>query len=181
MARRTYARRYAEAVFQIALAKEDFDGWQVDLNRLASALGDATVARFLENPRFPLADKDRIVSERFPGTNPLALNLVRLLISHDNLRALPDIAAEFQRLVDQHRGIGRARVITAIPLDERDRVTLTEGLGKLFDRQIKISAEVDPGIIGGLIVRVNGKLIDGSTRGRLLALRQEIAGAGGGE
>jgi F0F1-type ATP synthase delta subunit len=105
MARRTYARRYAEAVFQIALAKQDFDGWQADLNRLVGALGDATVARFLENPRFPLADKDRILNERFPGTNPLALNLVRLLISHDNLRALPDIAAEFERLVAQHRGL----------------------------------------------------------------------------
>lgn len=172
-------RRYAEAVFQIALEKKDFDRWQADLEKAAEA-ADEEVLRLLEEPRVPAADKEHVLSERFGELNPLALNLVRLLLARGGLRSLPEIAGEFERLVDDYRGVGRAEVVTAVALDEADRTRVAAELEKTFGKKMKINTRVDPAIIGGLVARVDGKLLDGSTRSRLLALKQVIAGAESG-
>ncbi|MDP2931666.1 MAG: ATP synthase F1 subunit delta [Chloroflexota bacterium] len=178
MARKTQARRYAEAVFQIALERQDFDRWLSDLKSIGSALSDPSFAAFLENPRFSMEQKNRLLGERLEGVNPLALNLVRLLIIKEYVRAAGDIVAEFERLVDRYRGIEQADIVTAVPLDEREKARIRESLGKLVDKQVRIKAEVDPSIIGGLIARIGGRLLDGSTRSRLMALKKQIAGAG---
>ncbi len=181
MPKSAYASRYGKAVFQIALENGSFEAWHSDLAQIDSAASQESFMRFLENTRVPPKEKERLITGRFPGISPLALNLIRLAVSKNNPRVLKGVAGEFERLWDEYRGIARANVITAVPLDEAEKTRLAERLGEIFGKEIKITAKIDPEIVGGLVVRVNGKLIDGSIRGRLMALKKQIAGVGGVE
>jgi len=178
MARKTSARRYSQAVFEIALETKKLTKWQSDLKKIVSVVRDATLMAFLESPKFHFDDKSRLLSERLEGINLLALNLVLLLVAKRRLDIIGDIADEYQRLLNSYRGIEPAEVITAIPLDDEDKQKLVEHLGAIVDKKVVLKSETDPGIIGGIIARIDGKLLDGSTRSKLMALKKELVGTG---
>jgi len=176
MARKAYARRYAQAVFEIALEKKELERWQTDLQKVAAAVGDSTLLAVLENPKIKLEEKSRLLSRILGDISPLALNLVLLLIARASIGIMGEIAGEYQRLLDAYRGIQAADVTTAVPLDDRDKRELAEKLGSLVGAKVVMKSEVDPGILGGIIARVGGKLLDGSTRSKLIALKKELVG-----
>ena len=177
MARKAYARRYAQAVFEIALEKKELERWQSDLQKIVSTVGDDAFLAAMESPKIKFDDKVRLLSEGLGDVNPLVLNLVRLLITRAGIGMIGDIADEYQRLLDSYHGIEPAEVITAVPLDDKDIQKLTENLSTLVGKKIVLKSEVDPGVIGGIVARVGGKLLDGSTRSKLAALRRELVGA----
>ena len=176
MARRIYAKRYAQAVFNIAVEREELDRWQSDLRKMASLGEDAAFVAFLESPKLHFDDKARLLSERLGDINPLALNLAYLLVARGRLAMVGDIADEYQRLLDSYRGIEQAEVTTAIPLDDEDKIRLAEHLGAVVGKKVVLKPEVDSSLIGGIIARIGGKLLDGSTRSRLRALKKELSG-----
>lgn len=176
MARKAYARRYAQAVFEIALEKKELERWQSDLQKIVSTVGDDAFLAAMESPKIKFDDKVRLLSERLGDVNPLVLNLARLLITRAGIGMIGDIADEYQRLLDGYYGIEPAEVITAVPLDDKDIRKLTENLSALVGKKIVLKSEVDPGVIGGIVARVGGKLLDGSTRSKLAALRRELVG-----
>jgi F-type H+-transporting ATPase subunit delta len=165
-------------VFQIALERDELDRWQSDLNKIASLVEDATVAAWLENPKLHFDEKARLLSERLIDINPLALNLTYLLVTRGRLNLISDIADEYQRLLDSYHGIEQAEVTTAIPLDDKDKLKLAEHLGAIFSKKVVLKPKADPSLIGGIIARIGGKLIDGSTHSKLEALKRELAGTG---
>jgi len=174
VARRFYARRYAQAVFEIALGRKELDRWQSDLRTIVSLGEDDTLIAWLENPKFRFDDKVRLLSEQLGDVNPLALNLVYLLVARGRLSMIGGIADEYQRLLDSYRGIEQAEVITAVPLDDEDRLRLGERLGAVVGKKLVVKPEVDSSLIGGFIARIGGKLLDGSTRSKLEALKREM-------
>ena len=178
MARRVYARRYSQAVFEIALETEELDRWQSDLRKITSLGEDATFIAFLESPKFHFDDKARLLRERLGDISPLALNLVYLLVTKGRLSMVGEIADEYQRLLDSYRGIEQVEVTTAIPLDDEDKLRLGERLGAAVGKKVVLKLEVDSSLIGGIIARIGGKLLDGSTRSKLVALKRELAGVG---
>ena len=178
MARRGYARRYSQAVFEIALETKELDRWQSDLKKVVSVVGDAAFMALLESPRFHFEDKARLLSERLRGINPMALNLVLLLVTRGRLSIIGDIADGYQRLLDSYRGIEPAEVTTAVPLDDKDKAKLAEHLGAMVGKKVRLKCEVDPSLIGGIVARIDDKLLDGSTRSKLMALKRELVGAG---
>ena len=106
MARRFYARRYAQAVFDIAREKKELERWQSDLDRVTGLTGDATVMALLESPRVRFGDKARILAERMGEVNPLALNLVYLLVARGRLGMLGDIVGEYHRFCQRDPASG---------------------------------------------------------------------------
>jgi F-type H+-transporting ATPase subunit delta len=178
VARRAYARRYAQAVFEIALEKKELDRWQADLAKMASLAGEAAVIALLESPKVPFKDKVKLLSGQLGEMNPLALNLVYLLMARGRLGMLGDITDEYQRLLDSYHGIARAEVTAAVPLDDDDKQKLAERLGAITGKKVTVEAEVDPALLGGFTARIEGKLLDGSTRSKLLALKKELARGG---
>ncbi|MCL0091949.1 ATP synthase F1 subunit delta [Dehalococcoidales bacterium] len=179
MARRVYARRYAQAVFNIALEREELDRWQSDLRKMASLVEDAAFIALVESPKFHFDIKARLLSERLGEINPLALNLAYLLLTKGRLARVGDIADEYQRLLDSYRGIERAEVITAIPLDDEDKLNLAERLGAVVGKKVMLKLKVDPNLIGGFIARIGGKLLEGSISSKLDALKRELVEARG--
>jgi len=177
VARRAYAKRYSQAVFQIALERGELDRWQSDLRKIASLGEDTALTALLESPKLRFSDKARVLSEQLGDINPLALNLVYLLVAKGRVSVVAEIADEYQRLLNSYRGIEEAEVFTAIPLDDEDKQRLGERLGAIVDKKIIIKSEVDSSLIGGIVARIGDKLIDGSTRSRLEALKRELSGA----
>ena len=176
MARAASARRHAQAAFQIALERDELEGWRGDLERIAKAVKDPLLYPLLESPKIPFSEKARILSQRLEGVTPLAMNLAYLLVAKGRLRIVEDIVSEYERLVDDQRGIAHAEVATAVPLDEEEKDKVIHRLGDIVGKEIVLSARVDPSLIGGLVARVGDKLIDGSTKSRLLSLRESLIG-----
>jgi len=173
--RRFPVRRYARAIFEIALEKKQLDEWQSDLEEITLISQDATVAAFLESPDVRFEDKANLLSERLGEVNPMVLNLVYLLLTKGRLNMLADVVNEYKRLIDKHYGIERAEVTTAIPLNDEYRLTLSKRLGDIIDKKVVVEPEyIDPSLIGGVVVKIGGKLLDGSTRGKLEALKREM-------
>jgi len=176
VARRAYAKRYSQAVFEIAVERGELDRWQSDLGRIARLGEDAGLATLLASPKLHFDDKARLLAEPLGDINPLARKLVYLLVARGRLGMAGEITDEYQRLLDNYRGIEQAEVITAVPLDEEDKLRLAERLGAVVGKQVVIKPKVDSSMIGGLVARIGGKLLDGSTRSRLEALKKELSG-----
>ncbi|MFA5309742.1 MAG: ATP synthase F1 subunit delta [Dehalococcoidales bacterium] len=178
MANSVYARRYAQAVFEIALEKNEMDRWQADLQRIVGVLGDTDFLAALDSPRIKTADKSRFLKERLSDINPLALNLVMLLVARAGAGLIIQVADEYRRLLDKYRGMETAEITTAVPLDDKEQEALAARLGAVLDAKVALEARVDPEILGGIIARVDGKLLDGSTRSKLAALKRNLEGKG---
>jgi F-type H+-transporting ATPase subunit delta len=178
VARGVYAKRYAQAAFELALERKELDRWQSDLRKIASLAEDAALSAVLESPKFRFEKKAKLLSERLGKINPLALNLAYLLVSRGRLGVIGDIADEYQRRLDSHRGIERAEVTTAIPLDDEDKLKLEKRLGGIVSKKVVLEPEVDSRVIGGFVARIGGKLLDGCTRSKLEALKRELVRAG---
>ena len=110
--------------------------------------------------------------------SPMALNLAYMLAGKDSFDLIAGIYNDYQALLDSYRGIEQAEVTTAVPLNEKEKQELAERLGKITGKKIIMTTRVDPSIIGGVIAKVGEKLIDGSTRSQLEALKNELARSG---
>ena len=178
MARGVSSKRYAQAVFQIALDGNELEKWQSDLEALGAKLGDRQLSSLFENPKVPFREKQRILRTVLAGVGPLAMNLAYLLVAKNRLGILGDLIAEYGHLVDAHRGRAHAKVTTAVSLEERGRGVLEERLAKMMQKEMVITTSVDPEIIGGVVVRIGDQLIDGSIRTRLQELRRGLMESG---
>ena len=179
MIKKAYYRRYAQAVFEIALERNELDKWQSHLRKMAGLTEEAAFMAALDNPKFPIEAKVKLISEKLGQINPLALNLAYLLVVKGRFSMTGDIADEYQQLVDSYHGIEQAQVITAVPLTDTDEQNLSERLSAVTGKKVMLKPEVDSSLISGFIARVGGKLIDGSTRSQLQALKKALAGRGG--
>jgi len=176
MIRDTAAKRYARAAFEVALDHGTLDRWSDDLQLIAAVAGDAKALALLANTKVPLAERYRFLEATLTEIDPRAMNLARLLVAKGRAGLAPQIAEAYLGLVDEHRGIAHATVVTAVPLSDAEREAVEKRLGEVSGKQIIAHLEVDPEIVGGLVARIGDKVIDGSTHGKLLALRRSLTG-----
>jgi F-type H+-transporting ATPase subunit delta len=175
----TYARRYSQAIFRMALQEKDLNRWQTDLRKVATLMKDSALAALIANPKITGEEKSKTLTQRLGEINPLAVKLVLLLAAKGKLAAIDDIAEDYQTLVDNYRwieGTEIAEVTTAIPLDDADKLKIAQRITEIVGKPVQLRPKVDPAIIGGIIIRVGDKLIDGSLRSKLAALRKDLGG-----
>jgi F-type H+-transporting ATPase subunit delta len=174
MPRGVAAKRHAQAVFQLALERGELEKWLEDLKTIATTLSQPQLMAILESPKVHPDEKMELIRRCLPGVSQLALNLVYLLVARRRLRLIDQIVSEYQRLADAYQGLEHAEVITAIPLDEEDKKRLSERLAELTGTRIMLSTKVNPNVIGGFVVRIGDRLIDGSTKSKLDSLRKSL-------
>ena len=102
------------------------------------------------------------------------LNLIQLMLRRGRIDQLPRVAAEFRRLDDARQGITHATAVSAADLTAEEIKQLTERLEQETGGRVALDVKVDPSLLGGLIVRVGDRLMDGSVRGRLERLRNQL-------
>ena len=176
MADRQAAKRYAQAAFAIARDDDAVAQWRADLDDVAAVLADSDAAGWFAAPRVPVAQRQAAV-ERALEVGPLALNLARLLIAKGRTPEAREVADAFSRLADEHEGLAQAEITTAVPLQDDQVAAMEQRLGEALGKQITATASVDSDIIGGVVLRIDDHLIDGSVRTRLRRLRRELSGA----
>jgi F-type H+-transporting ATPase subunit delta len=172
------AKRYAQAAFQIAQEQHDIESWLADLGKIATLSQVQEFVDAVNNPALADQAKKNLLDSQFKTTNKMALNLVYLLVAKGKFSLVKGIFEAFRQLVDELQGIDKAEVTTAIALDSEEKQRVVEYLGKVRGKKVVITEKVDDRIIGGIIARVGGKIIDGSTASRLTALGNELAEAG---
>lgn len=171
----TSARRYARAVFDLAVQQHQEDRWKAELERVSSTLSDTLLRSALENPRIPFASKQDMLKAVLEGVDPLALNLAYLLARKRQTELVEDITAQYSAMLDSHRGVEHAKVTTAVSLEDQELQAIAGKLSRMTGKKIVAHPEVDPGILGGMIVRIGDQLIDGSVRGKLERLKRDLA------
>lgn len=172
----TSSKRYAQAVFQIAREQNTLDEWKADLKRIADLMQNPDFASAIDNPKLPFGLKAKLVKETLAEVKPLALNLAYLLIVKNKFKNAAQIAEQFDHLINEYHGVKHAEVITAVPMDDRDQQNLVQRLEVLIETKIKADFKVDPSILGGVMARVNGSLIDGSILNKLEMLKKNMVG-----
>jgi len=172
------AKRYAQAIFELALERDEFESWREGLKNIVALAADQELMALLENPSLTFAAKKSLLQERLRETNPLVLNLAFLLVSKGLLRRSAEISQIYGELLDAHRGVERAKVITALPLDDQEKEAISNRLGKIAQRKVAVDSQVDPSIIGGFIARIGDTLIDGSVHQKLETLKRNLVEVG---
>lgn len=171
------AKRYAEAVFEIARDNDSFDRWSEELGRIADAQQDPEMAAVLATPAIGMSAKESILTRFLTGASPEALNLVRLLLHKGRFSIAPQIAEHYGQMVNDYRGIATAEVTSAVPLGAAEIEAVGRRLSALMGRQVVVKTSVDPSVLGGIVARIGDQLIDASVKGRLESLRRQLATA----
>ena len=179
MTNNEYSRRYSQSIFRMALEQKDLNRWQSDLRKVAALMKDNALFSLIANPKITGEEKMRTLTQRLGDVNPLAIKLVLLLAAKGKLAALDDVAEEYQVMLDNYRGIEGteiAEVTTAIPVDNDYQLKIAQRITEIIGKPVLLRPKVDPAILGGIIIRVGDKLIDGSIRSKLASLRKDLGG-----
>jgi F-type H+-transporting ATPase subunit delta len=177
----TAARRYAEAVFQIATRDKTTSDWQERLDQLAGVLADERIERLASNAAVPQEEREETLRKAlaWEPSDP-AFSLLRLLLRRGRVRLADRIAGNFRRLVQRSEGIVPAAVTSATELSGAEEAAIRERLEGMVGQKVEMSVHVDADLIGGVAVRIGDRMIDASVRGRLERLRERlVAGAAG--
>jgi len=167
---------YAEALFHVARAENALDRVEEELTRLKNSLeSSAEIKEFLSNLQISPEGKKSAMLQIFgEKVSPLTLNLINLVIDQGRQRKLPNIIETFFALAQESREKVTAEVITSVPLPEDLLEPLAKALSRASKKQVFLKPMVDESILGGVIVKMENKIIDGSIKHRLEEMKQEM-------
>lgn len=174
----TIARNYAEALLELARRANDLPGWGTMIDSVAEAMrNDVTLRRFLESPKVDAATKKDVLGKAFQDLMPRVLvRFLQVLIDNRRQMLIPTIATEFHNLVNEAENRVHAQVTVARAMNEDAKARMAAELSRAFGMAVVPHVTVDPGILGGVVVRVGDRVIDGSVRRRLATLRRQMIG-----
>ena len=174
-ARNVAGRRYALAI--MAFLDEDesaADAWTEAVDALEALTSQGAFVTALQGDGMTDEQFQEIVRRVLPDIGDTQHNLLRLLRRKKRLALGPSIASYYRELLDERRGVARAVVRTAVEIDDDLRGRFAEELTRRTGRTVELETEVDPELIGGAVIRIGDRLIDGSTRTALRGLRQRL-------
>ena len=167
----TLARPYARALFQLAREAGNFEQWSQRLAIGAAAMREEKVRKLLDDPRRTLAAQvDLLLDLCGEPRAPELANFFRTLADNGRLGVLPEIAEAYETLRDEAEGRIEVEVRSATPLSDATRASLKSALERRLERSVELENVIDPGLIGGAIIRAGDLVIDGSVHGRLQGL-----------
>ncbi len=174
--------RYALALFDLAHEAGGIDQVGADLKTFSDMIEESPdLQRLVRSPVFSIEDQTRALDAildraRIGG---LAGNFLRLVTAKRRLFAIRTMIADYNKLTDAHNNVVRARVTVAEPLSESDLAALKSALNEATGGQsVALDVDVDPAIIGGLVVRLGSRMVDGSLRTKLNTLRTRMKEVG---
>jgi F-type H+-transporting ATPase subunit delta len=175
----TVARPYARAAFARAREQNALAAWSQVLAVGSGVARDASAAALFSNPRVEAGQLVDFIAGVATGAgapaSPEARNFLALLQENGRLALLPEIAEQFEALRAEAENTLDVEVTSALALSGEQRARLETALGKRFDRKIRLHEKVDEALVGGAIVRAGDLVIDGSLRGSLARLEQQMS------
>lgn len=174
----TLARRYAGALFETARQADVVDRVESDLGMITYSLQTMPrLSEVLNHPLISRARKKGIASDIFRGkVEDVTLRFLDLVIEKRREEILPEVEPEYVRLANEHRGVITVAVTSAVPLTGDEVKALKAKLDEFTGKNADLELSEDPDLIGGLTIRIGDTVIDGSVRGYLASLREQMLG-----
>ena len=171
----TIARPYAKAAFEYALAHKELQQWSVFLQVVAQIGLDPQVAKLLKDPRVTSEQ----LSELFLGVSEKILfdgarNFINMLSQNCRLKVLPEVAGLFEALKAEQEKSVDVDVASFMPLNDAQKEKLVFALKERLQRDVLLHCRTDEDLLGGAVIRAGDLVIDGSVRGKLQRMRNEI-------
>jgi len=171
-------RMYARALFEAAEEAKRVDAVSADLGALASAMDEVPELRaFLRNPQIEPDGKAAVLEQLSADADELVRNFVRLAAEKGRAGELEEISEELEALVARAQNRLSVELTTSYELSDEDAQSIVRTIEKASSRTVEATRSVDPSLIGGIVLQIGSHRADGSVRGRLERLRQELATA----
>ncbi len=175
MSNETVARNYAEVLFDIAGRSGQPERYADLIDAVAAAVDTIPrVQAVLMSPRIPKSEKARFLGAALKDTPRDFVLWLQALVKRGRQGILREVASEYLALVDEKMNRVRASVTLARQPDEKLRRTIEENLGHQLNKQVIATYLVEPDILGGTIIRVGDRVLDGSVRRRMTKLRRQL-------
>ena len=172
------AHVYARALFQVASERGTLGEVREQLDELADAMrAHRQMAVFFFSPHFSADEKKQALDRVVTGADPAFRNFLQALIERHRMPVIFRIRAAFDTLVDRARRVLPVQITSAVDLDEATVRHLGDTIGRQTDRVVEVQSDVDPQIIGGVVLRVGNTILDASIKSRLEQLRKQVAQA----
>ena len=173
------ARPYAEALLEIAREKGLLDVFREELGFIGEYFrSDPDLHTFFESPRIERAVKRAVLRKAFDGRlNDLIVCFLELLVEKSRQFYLQEIIEAYVELYDEETGRAGVQLLTARPLDSGKAAALRDRLSGILKREVHLDTEVDPGLIGGIVLHVGDTVVDGSIKRKLDELSKKMRDA----
>ncbi|MEW6097230.1 MAG: ATP synthase F1 subunit delta [bacterium] len=171
------ATKYAEALIKIAKPQNKLDAQAEELELVVKQLlSNEDIMKILRHPALSLKDKEALLNEIL-SPYPLSantLNLLSLLLKKNRLNLLEGISLKYQQLIDTLQNRYQVDIVSAVPLKKDEEEKIITKLSNILQAKIKLKININPKILGGLVLHIGDKIIDGSIIRRLFMLRREL-------
>ena len=166
---------YARTLFSLASLSDSVDRADETLRLVVAALRSHVELReALADAQVPAQRKRAIMADLFTEADPSAAAIAGLIAENGDIELIDNVATRFSEIAEKERGIVIARVTTAVPLDDALRTRLIDNLCAQVGHPVALRETVDPEILGGIVINVAGKVIDGSVSARLDDARRAL-------
>ena len=170
--------QYANALADVVLEQGAADPARKQLADFVAAYAESTELRnFMASPAVSREAKHGVVEKIVArtGTSRILRNFLFVIVDNQRTHLLPEIAASFEEVLRQRQGIAEAEVLSAVPLNDKQKAALLRNLENATGKKIEASYSLDPRLLGGAVVRIGDTIYDGSVRNQLDRLRQHLA------
>jgi len=172
------AQVYARSLFEVAKEQDKLDVVREQLGQFADALdGDRELSIYFFSPYFSTTEKKDGLGKLLEGVDPVVENFLSLLIENHRMPAVFRVRREYDALWEEENRRLPVTITSAVALDEATVKSIGDAIGRQTNQQVDLTANVDPDVLGGLIVRVGNSILDASIRNRLENLRRSVARA----
>jgi ATP synthase F1 delta subunit len=170
------AQAYGRSLFDVARDRDKLDLLREQLGQFADALADnRDLELFFFSPYFSTTEKQAALDKLLEGADERLLSFLDLLIENHRMPVVFRIRREYERLWEQERRLLPVVLTSAVELDEQTAADLSARIGERTGRTVQLTTEVQPDILGGIVVRVGNSILDASIRNRLERLRAHVA------
>ena len=168
------SKEYAAALFDLARETGSEEPIGEGLKYVAAVVNnEPQVLNFLAAPNIPKKERIGVLESALKGQIPeYALSFAQLLCEHGHIREIGKCAEDYEELLNAARGLSTARVVSAVALTEDEERQLRQKLAEKTGREIRLECSVDESLLGGLVVTLDGKVMDGSLKHRLNEVRE---------
>jgi F-type H+-transporting ATPase subunit delta len=165
------ARPYAHGAFEYAHAKQQVAAWKLFLNMAGEIATQSAVIKLLANPAVSSEQAYSLFQDILANNmNVEQKNFLMLLTQHERLLVLPDIAALFNAYTAAMEKVSNVRIVSAFALEEVLKQKFMQAIQQRLQHEVTLQYEVDPAILGGAVIYIGDRVIDGSVRGKLTRL-----------
>ena len=170
------AKRYANALFEVAKERSTIDAVEEQLAFVNQMITDnEELKSLLYVPRISREHKKQVMEKIFKDeVNSEVLNLLKMLIDRHRESILSELQIAYVDIANENRGIVDVFVTSASPLDTEQENKLVQTFRKLYDKQLRLRVNIDPEVIGGVLVRIGNRLYDGTISNKLNRFHQRL-------